>query len=163
MDLSKKNVDITLINPFLGATYDIFKQVLNCELRKGQISIKKDPSAKYEIAIIIGISGDRHTGVVVYSMKDYTAKKIVRNLNPEFEMSNYDNEILSDTLGELANMISGNALSNLSNLGINFTITTPSVIVGDAFEMHLLEQTTLSSDMLSPFGDLEINVAIKKF
>ena len=60
-------------------------------------------------------------------------------------------------------MISGNAMSDFSKKGINLTIATPSVIVGAAFEMHLLDQTTLSADMMSPFGSMEINVAIKKY
>ena len=67
--MNAKDIDITLVNPFMGAMYDVFKQIFECELRKGQISIKKNPSAGNEIAIIIGISGKRHTGVVVYSMK----------------------------------------------------------------------------------------------
>lgn len=160
--MNKKDIDITLVNPFLGAAYDVFKQLFNCELRKGQISVKNHPSAKYEVAIIVGISGKRHTGVVVYSMKDYTAKKIVKSLDPDADLS-VKNEVLSDALGELANMITGNAMSDFSKKGVDLTITTPSVIVGAAFEMHLLEQTTLSSDMISPFGILEVNVAIKQF
>ncbi len=160
--MNAKDIDITLVNPFMGAMYDVFKQIFECKLRKGQISIKKNPTAEHEIAIIIGISGKRYTGAVVYSMKSYTARKIVKNLDPNSDLSEKD-EAFSDALGELANMISGNAMSDFSKKGIDLTITTPSVIVGSAFEMHLLDQTTLSADMMSPFGAMEINVAIKKF
>lgn len=160
--MGAKDIDITLVNPFLSAAYDVFKQVFSCELRKGQITVKRNPSADNEVAIIIGVSGPKHTGVVVYSMKDVTSKKIVSNLDPDIELS-LEDEAFSDALGELANMISGNATNIFSKQDIDLTITTPSVVIGDAFEMHLLDQTTLSAEMMSPFGNLEINVAIKKF
>lgn len=156
-----KEIDLSLVNPFLGAAYDVFKQIFDFELKKGQICIKKNPTAKFEVAIIIGISGEKHTGVVVYSMKKYTATKIVHHLVPDPELAN-DEQNYTDALGEMANMISGNAMTIFYTNGINLTITTPSVIIGDAFEIHLLDQTTLSTDMMSPFGVLEINVAIKK-
>ncbi len=159
--MKAKNIDISTVNPFLGAAYDVFKQIFGCELSKGQISLKKNPSADNEVAIIIGISGGRHTGVVVYSMKIYTAKKIVMNLDPDSAVSEND-DAFADALGEIANMISGNAMSDFSKRGMDLTITTPSVVVGDAFEMHLLDQETLATTMNSPFGALEINVAIKK-
>lgn len=159
--MNKKNIDIATVNPFLGAAFDVFKQMFGCELKKGQIGLKSNPTADNEVAIIIGISGKNHTGVVVYSMKLYTAKKIVMKLDPDNDLSEKD-EAFSDALGEIANMISGNAMSDFSKRGISLAITTPSVIVGDAFEMHLLDQSTLSTSMTSPFGKLEINVAIKQ-
>ena len=157
-----KKLNITLVNPFLGAAYDVFKQVIGCELKKGKITLKEEPTAEHEVAIIIGISGREHTGIVVYSMQDYTAKKIINNLVPDFQFSN-DKKIFTDALGELANIISGNAMSEFTKNGLKLSITTPSVITGNAFELHLLKQTTLSADMISPFGNLEVNVAMKQY
>ena len=159
--MNNKNIDVSTVNPFLGAAFDVFKQVFGCDLKKGQISLKPNPTAEYEIAIIIGISGKEYTGVVVFSMKIYTAKKMVMNLDPDNKINEKD-ESFSDALGEIANMITGNAMSDFSKKGMNLTITTPSVVIGDAFEVNLLDQTTLSTDMTSPFGVMEINVAIKK-
>lgn len=160
--MTNKDIDLTIVNPFLSAAFEVFKQVLNCELRKGQITIKQEPLASYEIAILIGITGDLYTGVVIYSLKRYSAIKIANSLDPNGHFTeNSDN--FADALGELANIISGNALSDFAKNGINLTITTPSLIKGEAFEIHLLKQTTLCAEMISPFGVLEINVAIKKF
>ncbi len=160
--MTTKDINVSLVNPFLGAAYDVFKQIFGCELKKGKITLRAEPSANNEVAIIIGITGSRYTGIVVYSMKNYTAKKIVNNLDPEIQLPN-DKEMFSDALGELANMISGNAMSEFSKNNIKLSITTPSIVVGDAFELHLLKQTTLSADMISPFGTLEVNVAMKQY
>lgn len=159
--MDAKDLDLTMVNPFLGATFDVFKQLFNVELQKGGISIKSAPSASNEVAIIVGITGTNHTGVVVFSMKKYSAVKIVSVLYPDAQVSEKDDSF-SDALGEIANIISGNAMRVFGAQNLSLNITTPSVIIGQAFEVHLLDQTTLSSEMQSPFGVLEINVAIKR-
>ncbi len=156
-----KELDLSMVNPFLGATFEVFKQLFNVDLTKSGISMKKAPSATNEVAIIVGITGATHTGVMVLSLKKYTAIKMVRILYPDMQINEKDEEF-SDALGEIANIISGNAMNQFSKNGMSLNITTPSVIVGQAFEVHLLDQTTLSTEMQSPFGVLEINVAIKK-
>ena len=154
------DIDVAMVNPFLSAAGQVFKQMFDCELVKGQVTIKKVPSASNDVAIIIGISGDIYTGVVVYSMKSYTAKKMVSFLDST--ITNEKDKEFSDALGEVANIVSGNAMSVFTAQSVNLNITTPTVIIGEAFEVHLLDQTTLSTEMQSPFGILEINIAIKK-
>ena len=159
--MDKEKINVTLVNPFIKSAVDVFKQLFSTPLTKKDLRLKKDPTASYEVAIIIGISGKKHTGVVVYSMKKYTALKMIGVLDPDMKPN--DSEYFSDAVGEVANIISGNALSAFAKNKIEMNLTTPTVIVGDAFEMHLLEQKTLSALMNSIFGDLEINVAIKEF
>lgn len=160
--MSAKDIDLTLVNPFLVATNDVFKRLFNLEMKSGEIIIKDNPSASYEIAIIVGISGKEYTGVVVYSMKKDTAMKFVENFDKKITISDEDDSFV-DALGELGNIILGNALSEFCKHNIFLSITTPSVIIGQAFEIHLLNQTTLSTDIMSSFGILQINVAIKHF
>ena len=157
------DISVDQINPFLNAAVKVFEDFLKCELRKGHLSVKESPSPEYDVALIIGITGD-YVGQVVYSMKRATAEKIVEILNPDVpfkELANY----FEDTLGEVANMITGNATIYLNKMiagTANIDITTPSLITGDAFELQLLQQTTIGINMYSPFGTIEINVAIKR-
>jgi len=159
--MKNQKINATLVNPFIKSAVDVFKQLFSTALTKKDLILKKDPTASYEVAIIIGISGAHHTGVVVFSMKKYTALKLVGVLDSDITEKN--SEHFSDAIGELGNIISGNALSEFAKNKIEMNLTTPTVIIGDAFEMHLLEQTTLSAIMTSIFGDIEINVAIKEF
>ena len=160
--MTLKDIDLAIVNPFLIAAYDVFKKLFSVEIRKGAVILKENPTASYEIAIIIGVSGHKYTGVVVYSMKKTTAINLINSFDSDFKVDSAD-ETFPDALGEVANIISGNAVSEFSQNNIMLKITTPSVIIGEAFEVHLLDQTTLSTDMITPFGELEINVAIKKF
>lgn len=158
--MTARDIDVTMVNPFLASASEVFRQLFKCELTRGQISIRKDPSATNDVAIIIGITGASHTGVVVFSMKTVTARKMVNMLDPS--IAGDRDKAFSDALGEVANIICGNAMAIFTAQNIELNITTPSVITGQAFEIHLLEQTTLCAEMHSPFGPIEINVAIKK-
>ena len=42
--MNKKDIDISLVNPFLGAAHDVFKHVFECDLKKGSISLKSNAS-----------------------------------------------------------------------------------------------------------------------
>lgn len=154
--------DMSNINPFVKAAQDVFQHLFNAEIKKGDISDKINPSASYEVAIIIGVSGTHYTGVVVFSMARSTAVKIVKAFDAEMDVDE-ESAGFADALGELANIISGNALSEFSKEGVLLTITTPSVVIGQAFEVHLLDQKTITVEVVTPYGNLQINIAIKKF
>jgi chemotaxis protein CheX len=147
---------------FLDSFKTIFAKVFNCKLKRGPISIWSNCLAENEIAILTGITGSRYTGIVVYSMKDQTATQMVEYLDPDLETSD-ENGTFYSSLGELVNIISGNVMTYFSQKKIDLAITTPSVVVGNAFEMYLLNQTTFAVEMLSSFGAIEIDIAIKRF
>ena len=89
-----------------------------------------------------------------------SVKKMVTQLDANIPVN--DTNQLSDALGEFANMICGNATAKLSKINYNASISTPTIITGAAFEIHLLKQTTFSTELKTPFGNLEMNVAVKK-
>jgi CheY-specific phosphatase CheX len=97
--------------------------------------------------------------MVAYRMKEQTARRLVGHLDPT--MADFQ-ESLFDGLGEIINIVSGNAVQHLSKNQFDLAITTPSVVAGNRLEMHLLSQTAYSVTMLSPFGEVGIDIAIKK-
>lgn len=159
---SNESLNVAYINPFLEAAVLVFKQLFNFELKKDKITLKSSPSPELDVAVIIGITG-HFVGVVVYCMKSYTAKKITSILLEEECPSILSEDKMKDAIGELANMITGNATGLIKNCTKNMEITTPTVVIGDAFNLTLLKQTTISIDMMSPLGIIQINVALKKY
>jgi len=160
--MNNKDLNVNYINPFLEAAIHVFKQLFNFELKKDKISLKGSPSPELDVAIIIGITG-HFVGVVVYCMKNYTAKKITSTLLEEELQTMVTEENINDALGEIANMITGNATGLIKNKTKDLEITTPTVVTGDAFNLTLLKQTTVIIDMISPFGKIQINIALKKY
>jgi chemotaxis protein CheX len=156
-----KNLDPTFIHLFLDSVEMTFTQVFQSELCRGRLSAWKNNLGKNEIAVLTGVTGGSRTGVIVYSMKEQTARRMIGHLDPG-SSSSVEEEYFLGSLGEVVNILSGNTMTYFSKNQIDIEITTPSIVTGSSFNMYLLNQTTLSADMMSPFGTIEINIAIKK-
>ncbi|MFC1670631.1 chemotaxis protein CheX [Spirochaetota bacterium] len=153
------NLNAEYINPFLEAASAVFKSILKVDLRRGKLSIKENPSPSMEVSIIIGITGGI-TGEVVYGMEFEMINKIAEVLAPGLSESEIRQEY-KDIVGELANMITGNAMNLFSSSETKIDITTPTVVEGKDVTISLLKQTTLGIILYSPLGQLEMNVALK--
>lgn len=153
------NINAEYVNPFLEAASAVFKQLLNVDLRRGKLVIKEVPQPSHDVAIIIGITG-AVTGQVVFSMSLEMVNKIAKVLTPGLSDKDIANE-WKDIVGEVANMITGNAMNLFAYSGKRVEMTTPTVIEGESFTITLIKQTTLGINLYSPFGQLEMNVALK--
>ncbi|PKL39742.1 MAG: chemotaxis protein CheX [Spirochaetae bacterium HGW-Spirochaetae-1] len=153
------NINAEYVNPFLEAASAVFKSILNVDLRRGKLVIKESPSPAMDIAIIIGITG-AVTGEVVYSMEFNMVKKISDILAPGLSEEQIKQEY-KDIIGELANMITGNAMNLFATTGKSIEITTPTVVEGKNFTITMIKQTTLGINLYSPMGQLEMNIALK--
>jgi chemotaxis protein CheX len=66
------------------------------------------------------------------------------------------------TITELANMITGQAVTKLHNLGFKFDLTPPALVTGDNMEISNTNVEALIVPMEIPQGKIEINVAIRE-
>jgi chemotaxis protein CheX len=153
------NINAEYVNPFLEAASAVFKSIMNIDLRRGKMIIKENPEPSHDVAIIIGITGSI-TGEVVYSMGYGMVYKIAEILMPGLSEEQIRSEY-KDIVGELANMITGNAMNLFAYSGKQIDITTPTVVSGKDFTITLVKQTTLSINLYSTIGQLEMNVALK--
>jgi len=153
------NINAEYVNPFLEAASAVFKSVLNIDLRRGKLIIKEHPQPSQDVAILIGITGSIN-GEVVYSMAYPMVQKIAEVLSPGLTPQQIELEY-KDIIGELANMITGNAMNLFAYSGKTIDITTPTVVSGRDFTITLMKQTTLGINLYSPYGQLEMNVALK--
>jgi len=153
------NINAEYVNPFLEAASAVFKSILSVDLRRGKLVIKESPVPAMDIAIIIGITGGV-TGEVVYSMEFNMVKKIADILAPGLSEDQIKQEY-KDIIGELANMITGNAMNLFASTGKQIDITTPTVVEGRDFTITMIKQTTLGINLYSPMGQLEMNIALK--
>lgn len=153
------SINAEFVNPFLEAASAVFKSILDVDLRRGKLIIKESPIPSLDVAIIIGITGGV-TGEVVYSMGYNMVKKIAQVLVPGLNEQQIQEEY-KDIIGELANMITGNAMNLFASTGKRISMTTPTVIEGKEFTITLIKQTTLGINLYSPMGQLEMNVALK--
>lgn len=148
------------VNPFISNAIDVFEQMANINLERSDLSLKEDPTPSNEISIIIGIAGFIQ-GQVVYSLKLHTAQRIVQAMAPK-TISKIDNEFIESSIAELANIITGRTTIQLSGQDKVLHITPPTIILGRDFSISFVKLKTISVNLSSRFGTLEVNIAIKE-
>lgn len=150
-------MDVSYINPFVEATIDCFKTMITKEIAPKDPMLKRQPFPKYSISGVIGLSGEAQ-GSISFGFSLPIAVKIVSDLlKAPIKETDPD---LPDAVGEIANIIAGNAKRGLSKY--NLSISLPNVIIG---REHTLGGEGGSPTILVPFtsssGDFMMEVSLK--
>ena len=123
-------MDVKYIKPFLQSIRNVFQTMLSAEVALGKPTVMKSKLEPADVSGIIGFSGDA-TGCVVLSFPKHVAIKSASAFaGMELEAGSPD---FADAIGELANMVAGNAKKDLD--GLDVSISLPSVIIGRDHEV----------------------------
>jgi len=154
---------VEYINPFVESAYSVIKEVLNTEITRGELYLKSTSMPVLGVAAIIGLAGDVE-GRVLFDMTKETAIKIASEMLKSMDMEPITelNDMGKASITELANMITGQAVTKLHNLGFKFDLTPPALFTGDNMEVSGPEVEALIVPMEIPQGKVEINVAIRE-
>jgi len=150
---------VEYINPFVEAAYSIMKEVLQAEIDRKDLYLKKTTQPVMGVAALVGLAGDVE-GRVLIDMSQDTALKIASSMNGE-ELTEMD-ELVKATITELANMITAQAVTKLFDLGFKFDLTPPSIITGENMSVSNANVEALIVPLEMPQGLVEINVAIRE-
>lgn len=153
-------MDAKLINPFINATSNVLETMAFIKSVPGKPYLKKDDVAKGDVTGVIGITGETN-GTIAVTFEEACILKIVSNMFGE-EMTTLNSEV-ADAVGELTNMISGQARRELEGLGKVFEAAIPSVVSGRA---HTITHYTDGPKIAIPFttegGSFTIEVCLEK-
>ncbi len=149
---------VEYINPFSEAAYNILTDVLSGEIKRGNLYLKSTCMPVMGVAAIVGLAGDVE-GRVIFDMTMDTALRIASAMNSE-EFKEFD-EMARATITELANMITGQAVTKLHDLGFKFDLTPPALFSGENMKISNNDIEALIVPMETPYGEVEINVAVR--
>ncbi len=138
-------MDSKMINPFINATLNVLETMAFVKAEAEKPYVKKDNVAQGDVSGVVGFTGDAN-GTVSVTFNELCILKIVSNMFGE-EMKELNSEI-SDAVGEITNMISGQARKELEEIGKVFHAAIPSVISG---KNHKLESMTKGPKIAIPF------------
>jgi len=138
-------MDVKLINPFINATLNVLQTMAFVKCQAGKPYLKKDNVAQGDVSGIIGFTGEQN-GTVSVTFDELCILKVVSNMFGE-EMKVLNDEV-SDAVGEITNMISGQARKELEEMGRLFHGAIPTVITG---KNHKIESTTKGPKIAIPF------------
>ncbi|MBI9102149.1 MAG: chemotaxis protein CheX [Spirochaetales bacterium] len=150
---------VEYINPFVEAAFNVLKEVLQADIERGELYLKAVSQPILGVATIIGLAGDVE-GRVLIDMSLETALAIASRMNAE-ELKELD-ELAKATITELANMITGQAVTKLFDLGFKFDLTPPAIFTGDNMQVSDSGVEALIVPIDTGMGKLEINVAVRE-
>jgi len=150
---------VEYINPFVESAFNVLKEVLAGEVKRGELYLKSTSIPVMGVAAIVGLAGDVE-GRVLFDMDKPTALKVASVMNGE-ELKVMD-ELVKATITELANMITAQAVTKLHELGFKFDLTPPAIFTGENMEVSDQDVEALIVPMETAQGKLEINVAIRE-
>ncbi len=152
-------MDANLINPFLESTLHVLQTIASIKAEKGKPYLKKDNVARGDVSGVIGLAGDMN-GIISVTFTEKCILHIVTGMFGE-EVKELNDEI-GDAVGEIANMISGQARQKLEAIGTNLQAAIPSVVMGkDHTISHLTKQPIIALPFITEGGEFTIEICFE--
>jgi chemotaxis protein CheX len=143
-------MDVKFINPFVIAAQTVFKTMLNIDLTLGKPNLREARTTSGDVTGIMSMVGDRK-GTIAISFREKGALFVFNSLMGD-EATSICPEVV-DAIGELTNIVSGQARKEFENTGINLKASIPMVVVGKGVETNFITKLPIIS---LPF-DFSIN------
>ncbi len=135
-------MDHKFVNPFIEATVNVLSTMTQTEPVAGTPYRKDGIKSWGVVSGIIGMGGDQLTGNMILSFEAPTILTIVsRMLLEDYTEINKD---VIDAVGEITNMIAGNASRIFSELGYKFEMASPMMLHGSNIEINRLSSNPIT-------------------
>lgn len=143
------------INPFINAVNNLFQTMLALPIEVRQPSLNKNANPSYDVCGVIDVSGEVNGRVVVSMPKQLAIVLASELLGDTIEALDED---CIDAVGEIANMISGNAKTDFP--GGASAISVPQVVVGKEKVTYPAATPIICIPCATEQGLLHIDVAL---
>ncbi|MGA2226479.1 MAG: chemotaxis protein CheX [Syntrophobacteraceae bacterium] len=150
-------MDVKLINPFLAAAMHVLKTMAEVDATPGKPFLKKNDVAIGDVSAIIGITGAAK-GSMALIFTEQCIKDIASNLlGVPFTELNHE---VRDAVGELTNMICGDARRRLAEGGFVLQAGIPTIVGGKGHTIrHIASGPCLAVPFTTSQGSFMVEVA----
>ncbi len=154
-------INVDYINPFIEATVHTFQTMCQIVPTREKLFIKKRDSEEiYGISGIIGLKGEMY-GTVILNFPEQIAIRMVSKIAGE-EQKNITATVV-DGVGEILNIIAGDAKNRLVQKGYKFDIGLPKIVTGRNYvNAQKKSDHCIVITFISPFGKFSLEVSLKK-
>ncbi len=147
-----------MINPFIGATQQVISTMAFTEATAGKPYLKKDNVARGDISGVIVLSGSAQ-GIIAVTFSKECILEIVSAMFGE-KMEALNDEV-RDAVGEIANMISGQARQKLETMDTNLKAAIPTVLAGQNHIINFADgKPIIAVPFTTPHGQFTVEVCL---
>ncbi len=153
------------VNPFITSAIKVIRETTDIEVAKKRIYSRFGKVSLGGVGIILNLTGDIQGRVVYEFSRDITmrlASKMIEKSMIKFDDPENFKKLLESAIKELANLISGNAITILSELDYNCMITPPEIFLGKGKILIPKKNSAIVIDLRSGFGDFAINLSLTR-
>ncbi len=152
-------MDAAIINPFLTAVIGVFENMFGVSPQPGAAYILQDEiNHRWDTSGILGITGDYH-GLVGFRLSRILGDKMLQRSGIKTETEEERVETVYGMVGELTNIISGNAASSIDHASVEIS---PPVVIRGAHHQITWPKTipVIAIPFTSPLGPFEVDVCM---
>lgn len=145
---------IEVAKPFIVATVNVLTTMASIEPIPGKPYVKKNNVAQGDVSAVIGVTGYKNGSISVTFSKKSAIALVKSMLGDDIQDIMQDTK---DAVGEITNMVSGQARAGLAEMGMVFQGSTPSVIMGDGHTIsHVTKSPIMAIPFTTPHGDFTV-------
>ena len=154
-------MNVEFINPFLSAISNVLVTMAMIEPKSGRPAIQCDHLPPAEITGVIEMNSPQTSGVLAISFTESLIHKVTkRMLGDDAETAD---ETLKDLVGEITNMVCGNAKAVLDQKGFDFDMATPRVVKGRDRDVTFPKGcTVIVVPFSTDFGEFYVEIGFGK-
>ena len=153
-------MDAKLVNPFVDAFTAVMPQIGFAEPKRNKMGVKAQNAVSLGVAVIVGFT-KQIRGNIVYNMSEDTAKFIASTMMMGMPVDEF-NDMAQSAISEMSNMLTATAATNLAALGLEVDISTPSLSIGQNFQMKISDTNYLTVEMDLAGHIVELDIAVEQ-
>src|SRR5690348_13453945 len=146
-----------LIQPFINAADAVFAEALQAPTKIADLSMDEDTYRRKGVAALIAIKGDIE-GRVILDLAPDVAMRVASQLAgaalPESE------QVIKETVCELANMVIGNSVTLLNDQGFRFKVFPPEIHMSEQGLAGTQDTEAMVLSIETPCGPVFLNISM---
>jgi chemotaxis protein CheX len=146
-----------LIQPFVNAADAVLAQMLECTPTLDKLSMEEEAYRRKGVAALVTVKGQIE-GRIILDVDADTALRMASRLTGT-ELSGSD-ELVRETVCELANQVIGNAVTTLNDQGCQFHVFPPQVHTDEHGAKSNEDTEVLVMSFETPCGTVYMNIAM---
>src|ERR1700757_2333630 len=152
------SMKMELIQPFINAADAVLSQGLQGSTKVGNLTMEEEAYRRKGVAGMIALTGDIE-GRIILDLEPQTAVRVASHYAgtdlPESD------ELIKETIFELANQVVGNAISALNDQGFHFRVHPPLLLTAEQGDKTNEDTEALEILFETLLGNVFMNVALR--
>ena len=147
-----------LIQPFINAADAVFAESLQAPTKIADLTMEEETYRRKGVAALIAIKGDIE-GRIILDVAPEVAVKIASHLaGGELQETE---QLVRETVCELANMVIGNSVTLLNDQGFRFKVFPPEIHAGDEGLAGTSDTEAMVLSIETPCGPAFLNISMR--